>query len=86
MAAGSYQQRGTWKTSCGRLKRFYAKYQRPDGFWLTGGGTDSEDELAGLIERVRAKNPGHPIRVIEYRGGERIEGVALDPTPAAAAA
>ena len=87
MARGSYQQRGTWKTSCGRLKRFYVKTQAsPTGLWTVGASADTAEQLAAAIGRVQARYPGHPLRVDQYVKGERIEGVALDPTPAARAA
>jgi len=81
-------RKGTWKTTCGRTRRYYVKTQASlTGLWLVGASADTTEQLAAAIERVRARYPHEAIRVDEYlKSGERIEGVALDPTPAAAAA
>ena len=87
MASGSYQQRGNWRTACGRTRRYYVKTQAsPTGLWLVGASADTTEQLAAAIERVRARYPGHALRVDQYVKGERIEGVALDPTPSSRAA
>ena len=88
MAQAGYQRGGNWRTSCGRLRKFYIRTQAsPGGLWTVGASADTEAQLAAAIERVRARYPHEAIRVDTFtKGGERIEGVALDPTPAAAAA
>ena len=82
------QQRGNYRTACGRTRRFYIRTQaRPGGLWTVGASADTTEQLAAAIERVGGRYPHEAIRVDEYlKSGERIEGVALDPTPAAAAA
>ncbi len=82
------QQRRTWRTACGRTRKFYIKHQAsPDGLWLVAASADDEVGLVKAIERAQLAHPGAALRVDRYtKGGERIEGVALDPTPAARAA
>ena len=86
MASGSYQQRGTWKTSCGRLRRYYVKTQASaDGLWLVAASADTEGQLGAALERARAAHPGQALRVDEHRrDGSRIEGGRLEPVAAAA--
>jgi len=88
MASGSYQQRGTWKTSCGRLRRYYVKTQAtPTGLWLVAASADAEAQLGAALERARLAHPGQALRVDEYRrDGERIEGDRQEPVAAARAA
>ncbi len=86
MAQAGYQQRGTWKTSCGRLRKFYVKTQpSPDGLWLVAASADTEVGLAAAIERARLAYPGQALRVDRYtKGGERVEGTPLAALEAAA--
>ena len=86
MASGSYQQRGTYRTACGRTRRYYVKTQAsPTSLWLVAASADTEAQLAAAIERARAAHPGQALRVDEYtKGGERIEGTPLAATPKAA--
>ena len=88
MAQGSYHQRGTYRTSCGRLRKFYVKHQaHAGGLWLVGASADTEGQLAAALERARLAHPGQALRVDEYRrDGERIEGDRQEPVAAARAA
>ena len=87
MASQSYSQR-TWRTACGRTKKYYVRSQAsPTSLWTVAASADDEVGLVKAIERARAAHPGAALRVDRYtKGGERIEGNALDPTPAARAA
>ena len=82
------QQRGNYRTACGMRRRFYIRTQAsPGGLWTVGASADTEAQLAAAISRVRARYPHEALRVDRYlKSGERIEGVALDPTPAPRAA
>ncbi len=82
------QQRGTYRTSCGRLRKFYVKTSAsPDGLWTVAASADTEVGLAAAIERARAAHPGQALRVDEYRrDGSRIEGARQEPVAAAKAA
>ena len=79
-------RKGTWKTSCGRLRKFYVKHEAsPGGLWLVAASGDTEVGLAAAIERAQLAHPGAALRVDRYtKGGERIEGTPLAATPAAA--
>ncbi len=79
-------RKGTWKTSCGRLRKFYVKTQpSPDGLWLVAASADDEVGLVKAIERAQLAHPGAALRVDRYtKGGERIEGTPLAALEAAA--
>ena len=82
-------RKGTWKTSCGRLRKFYVKTQAtPTSLWLVAASVDTAEQLGAAIERARLAHPGQALRVDEYRrDGSRIEGDRQEPvaaTPAAA--
>ena len=76
----------SYRTSCGRLRRYYVKTQAtPTSLWLVAASADTEAQLAAAIERARAAHPGQALRVDEHRrDGSRIEGGRLEPVAAAA--
>ncbi len=74
-------RKGTWKTSCGRLRKFYVKHQaHAGGLWLVAASADTEAQLAAALERARLAHPGQALRVDEYRrDGSRIESDRQEP-------
>ncbi len=82
------QQRRTWRTACGRTRRFYIGTQSsPTSLWTVAASADTAEQLAAAIERARAAHPGRALRVDEYRrDGSRIEGARQEPVAAAKAA
>jgi len=85
MAQAGYQRRGTWKTSCGRLRTYYVQTSSGGGSWTTAASADTEAQLAAAIERVRARRPERAIRVVAFVNGERIEGDRQEPVTATTA-
>jgi len=88
MAQAGYQRGGNWRTSCGRLRRFYIRTQAdPSSLWLVAASADTAEQLAAAIERVQVRHPERALRVDEYRrDGSRIEGDRQEPVAAPARA
>ena len=81
------QQRGTYRTSCGKLQPMYVQARRtPSSLWVTQGSAKTADQLAGLIARSSARNAGAELRVVEFTGGARTERPVVEETTTAATA
>ncbi len=75
MARGSYQQRGSWRTSCGATRRFYVK-TRIGQTWVTAGSADTEAQRDALVARMRARYPERDLRIVDGRRGAVVEETA----------
>ena len=63
------KQQGTWRTTCGRTRAFYVKYQPRDAsYWLVGASADSRAKVAAAVAQVRAHYPEAAIRVTDAQG------------------
>ncbi len=82
------QQRGTWRTSCGKAQPMYVQARRtPSSLWVTQGSAKTADQLVALIARAAARNVGAELRVVKFgkRGARTERAVAGEATLAAAA-
>lgn len=60
----------SWRSACGRLRRYYARVRVPgESIWLTVGSADSERQREAMIARVQARYPGRELAVIDLEEG-----------------
>ncbi len=57
-----------WRTTCGALRKFYVRTLIGQT-WVAAGSADSEQQLAALVGRVRARCPERAMRIERNVGG-----------------